>query len=139
MRRRQIQSTLRLLVGMTPDLSIKSANGLLRTPTAATRRHIIRPFEGGTIGYVDIIMVCLAAELETMDKTREIQVLLYFDGFNQNDYSVSSVHCFSGFITYPVPGRVFPLAVYAGPTKPSDVDKFLSHSIDQVNLCFTES
>ncbi len=79
-----------------------------------------------------------------MHQTREINVLLFFDGFNQNDYSVSSVHYFSGLITYPVSGRVFPLTLYAGPTKPNDVDKFLSHSIDQiaqlqVNLYFTVS
>ncbi len=89
-------------------------------------------------------MVCLAAELEMMGETREIHIQLHFDGFNPNDYSVSSVHCFSGLITHPVRGRVFPLAVYAGPTKPNDVDKFLSHSIDQivqlqVNLYFTAS
>ncbi len=83
---------------MTPDLPIKSPSGLLRTPTAATRGHVIRPFEGGTIGYVDI-MVCLAAELEMMDKAREIHIQLHFDGFNPNDYSVSSMHCFSGLIT----------------------------------------
>ncbi len=77
-------------------------------------------------------MVCLAAELEMMDKTRGINILLDFDGFNQSEYSVSSVHCFSGLITYPVPGRVFPLAAYAGPTKPSDVDNFLSHSVDEI-------
>ncbi len=79
-----------------------------------------------------------------MDKTREIHIQLHFDGFSPNDYSVSSVHCFSGLITYPVPGRVFPLALYAGPTKPNDVDNFLSHSIDQivrlqVNLYFSLS
>ncbi len=84
---------LRLFGGMTPDLPIKSANGLLRTPTAVTRRHIIRPFEGGTIGYVDI-MVCLAAELDMMDTTREIHLQLPFDGFSPKDYSVTSVHCF---------------------------------------------
>ncbi len=89
-------------------------------------------------------MVCLAAEMEMMDKTREIHMQLHFDGFNPNDYSVSSVHCFSGLITHPVLGRVFPLAVYAGPTKRNDVDKFLSPSIDQivqhqVNLYFTVS
>ncbi len=73
MGRRQMQGMLRLIGDMTPDLPIKSANGLLRTPTAVTRRHIIRPFEGGTIGYVDI-MVCLAAELDMMDATREIHL-----------------------------------------------------------------
>ncbi len=86
---------LRLCGGMTPDLHIKSANGLLRTPTAVTRRHIIRPFEGGTIGYVDI-MACLAAELDMRDTTREIHLQLPFDGFSPKDYSVTGVHCFSG-------------------------------------------
>ncbi len=131
MSRRQIQSTLRLLDGITPDLPIKSANGLLRTPTTATRLHILLPFEGGTIGYVDM-MVCLAMELEMTDETREIHIQLHFNGFSPNEYSVSSVHCFSGLITYPVHGRVLTLEVYAGPTKPNDVDKFLSHTIDQI-------
>ncbi len=98
--RRQTVGML-LVVSITSDLSIRSANGLRKTTTTAGRRHTLHRLEGGTFEYFNILE-CLASELRLMRYTREIHMHLHFDGLSPFIHTATNMHVLSAVITHPV-------------------------------------